>query len=224
MTVKQIICKMSNPATLPTPVKDVQGDNRWMSMHERFLHDGKFSPCNVLFIGDSLIRNMKETEAWDTYFAPLNSLNFGIGGDCTEHVLWRIENGELDNINPKVVVLLIGTNNHHSTADQVVEGIESVVWSITSKLPSAKIIVLGLLPRGKQPNPLREKHFQVNHSLKELIEAIPNSLYLDSDPGFVRSDGVISHEDMFDYLHMTRKGYKKFCKHISEVIVKFLKY
>lgn len=139
-------------------------------------------------------------------------------------MLWRIENGELDKINPKVVVLLIGTNNHHSTADQVVEGIESVVWSITSKLPSAKIIVLGLLPRGKQPNPLREKHFQVNHSLRGLIATIPNSLYLDSDPGFVRSDGFISHEDMFDYLHMTRKGYKKFCKHISEIIIKFLKY
>lgn len=215
---------MTNPATIPTPVKDVQGDKRWMSMHERFLHDGQVSPCDVLFIGDSLIRNMKETEAWDTYFAPLNSLNFGIGGDCTEHVLWRIENGELDGINPKVVVLLVGTNNHHSSAEQVVEGIESIVWSISSKLPSAKIIVLSLLPRGKQPNPLREKHFQVNHTLKEAIETIPNSIYLVSDPGFVRSDGIISHEDMFDYLHLTRKGYKKFCQHIHHVIIKFLKY
>ena len=81
-----------------------------------------------------------------------------------------------------------------------------------------------LLPRGKQPNPLREKHFQVNHTLKEAIETIPNSIYLISDPGFVRSDGIISHEDMFDYLHLTRKGYKKFCQHIHHVIVKFLKY
>lgn len=215
---------MTNPATVPTPVKDVQGDSRWMSMHERFLHDAKVCPCDVLFIGDSIIRNMYETEAWDTNFAPLNALNFGIGGDCTEHVLWRIENGELDGINPKVVVLLIGTNNHHCSADQLVEGIEVIVWSITGKLPSAKVIVLGLLPRGKQPNHLREKHFQVNHALKEVISAIPNSLYLDSDPGFVRSDGTISHEDMFDYLHLTRKGYKKFVKRIHDVVLKFLKY
>jgi len=122
------------------------------------------------------------------------------------------------------VVLLVGTNNHHSSAEQVVEGIETIVWSITSKLPSAKIIVLSLLPRGKQPNRLREKHFQINHTLKEAIDTIPNSVYLDSDPGFVRSDGIISHEDMFDYLHLTRKGYKKFCQHIHRVIVKFLKY
>ena len=81
-----------------------------------------------------------------------------------------------------------------------------------------------LLPRGKQPNPLREKHFQVNHTLKEAIETIPNSIYLVSDPGFVRSDGTISHEDMGDYLHLTRKGYKKLCQHIHHVIVKFLKY
>lgn len=215
---------MTNPATVPTPVKDVQGDGRWMSMHERFLHEAKVCPCDVLFIGDSLIRNMYETEAWDTHFAPLNSLNFGIGGDCTEHILWRIENGELDDINPKVVVLLVGTNNYHSSADQLVEGIETIVWCITSKIPSAKIIVLGLLPRGRQPNLLREKHFQVNHALKEVIEAIPNSLYLDADPGFVRSDGLISHEDMFDYLHLTRRGYKKFSKRVHEVVVKFLKY
>lgn len=215
---------MANPATIPTPVKDVQGDGRWMSMHERFLHEAKVYPCDVLFIGDSLIRNMFETEVWDSNFAPLNSLNFGIGGDCTEHILWRIEHGELDEVKPKVVVLLAGTNNHHSSADQLVEGIEAIVWSISSKLPAAKIIVLGLLPRGRQPNHLREKHFQVNHAIKEVIESIPNSLYLDADPGFVRSDGSISHEEMCDYLHLTRKGYKKFCKRIYEVVLKFVKY
>ena len=103
--------------------------------------------------------------------------------------------------------------------------------SLTSlHTPHTKLIVniilclQSLLPRGKLPNPLREKHFQVNHTLKEAIETIPNSIYLDSDPGFVRSDGIISHEDMFDYLHLTRKGYKKFCQHINNVIVKFLKY
>ena len=103
--------------------------------------------------------------------------------------------------------------------------------SLTSvHTPHSRLIVnfilclQSLLPRGKQPNPLREKHFQVNHTVKEVIETIPNSIYLDSDPGFVRGDGIISHEDMFDYLHLTRKGYKKFCQHIHHVIVKFLKY
>ena len=96
--------------------------------------------------------------------------------------------------------------------------------SHTEEIINIILCLQSLLPRGKQPNLLREKHFQVNHTLKEAIETIPNSIYLDSDPGFVRSDGIISHEDMFDYLHLTRKGYKKFCQHIHHVIVKFLKY
>ena len=93
-------------------------------------------------------------------------------------------------------------------------------FSITYKC----ICFQGLLPRGKQPNSLREKHFQVNHALQEVVSTIPNSLYLNSDPGFVRSDGTISHEDMFDYLHLTRKGYKKFAKQIHDVVLKFVKY
>ena len=102
--------------------------------------------------------------------------------------------------------------------------VEFTTHTQTKLIVNITFCLQSLLPRGKQPNPLREKHFQVNHTLKEAIETIPNSIYLVSDPGFVRSDGTISHEDMGDYLHLTRKGYKKLCQHIHHVIVKFLKY
>ncbi|EDO46036.1 predicted protein [Nematostella vectensis] len=215
---------MSNSAAIATPVKDVQGDRRWMSMHERFLREGKDSACQVLFVGDSLIFHMHDTQEWEEYFKPLRVLNFGIGGDRTENTLWRLQNGELSSIEPKVVVLLVGTNNHGCTAEQIVEGIECIVWTIHELVPDAKVLVLGLLPRGEKPNPIRERHFEVNHALKDIIPAIPGATFLDADPGFVRSDGMIDHTDMADYLHLTRKGYKRFMKRIHEVVLKLLKY
>ena len=84
--------------------------------------------------------------------------------------------------------------------------------------------VQGLLPRGEKPNSLREKHFEINHGLQDLIPSIPNAFYIDADPGFVKSDGAILAEDMYDYLHLTRRGYKKFCKPIYDMVMRFIKY
>ncbi|CAB4016474.1 Platelet-activating factor acetylhydrolase IB subunit gamma [Paramuricea clavata] len=94
---------MSNPAAVAVPVQDA-GDGRWMSMHNRFIREAKnmSSKCELLFIGDSMIHQLLEKQIWDQLFEPLGSLNFGIGGDSTQHVLWRIQNGELEHITPKV--------------------------------------------------------------------------------------------------------------------------
>lgn len=81
-----------------------------------------------------------------------------------------------------------------------------------------------MLPRGERPNPLREKHFQINHSLRDVVAGIPNAHFLDADPGFVKGDGVIDHTDMYDYVHLTRKGYRKFMKRVYEMVNKLLKY
>ena len=80
------------------------------------------------------------------------------------------------------------------------------------------------MPRGEKANALREKHFQINHSLHDVVAGIPSTHYLDADPGFVRADGIIDHTDMYDYVHLTRKGYRKFMKRIYEMVNKLLKY
>ncbi|XP_034293876.1 platelet-activating factor acetylhydrolase IB subunit alpha1 isoform X2 [Pantherophis guttatus] len=211
-----------NPASTPTPVIDVQGDGRWMSLHHRFIADSKDKEPEVVFIGDSLVQLLHQFEIWRELFSPLHALNFGIGGDATQHVLWRLQNGELQHIRPKIVVLWVGTNNHGHTAEQVTAGIESIVRVINQQQPQARVVVLGLLPRGKTPNPLREKNRRVNELLESKVPLLPNASFLNVDPGFVHSDGTISHHDMYDYLHLTRNGYARLCPGLHRLLLYLL--
>ncbi|XP_078092417.1 platelet-activating factor acetylhydrolase IB subunit gamma [Mustelus asterias] len=212
----------NNPAAIPVPVADVQGDGRWMSQHNRFVADTKDKEPDVLFVGDSLLQLLHQFEIWRQLFSPLHALNFGIGGDATQHVLWRLQNGELENIRPKVIVLWVGTNNHEHTAEQVAGGIEAIVHLLNQQQPQAKVIILGLLPRGKDHNPLRVKNALVNELVRNTVEVLSNTVFLDVDPGFVSSDGTISHNDMYDYLHLTRHAYTSVCKLIHSQVQQLL--
>ena len=116
----------------------------------------------------------------------------------------------------------MGTNNHDHTADEVVEGIEAIAWCINNNVPTCSTLVLGLLPRGERPNELREKMYRINHALKDVVGALPRAYYLDADPGFVRGDGSIAHEDMNDFLHMSRRGYTKFGAVVVGMVKKLL--
>lgn len=95
----------------------------------------------IIFIGDCIFETLQHTETWNSYFAPLHCLNFSIYQDQTQNVLWRLKNGELDNVKPKIVVLLVGTNNVHNTADEVAEGILEIVKTIRDKLADSYIVL-----------------------------------------------------------------------------------
>ncbi|KAG9331760.1 hypothetical protein JZ751_017253 [Albula glossodonta] len=181
-----------NPAAVPVPVQDVQGDGRWMS------------------------------QVWRELFSPLHVLNFGIGGDTTCNVLWRLQNGELQNIRPKVVVVWVGTNNHEHTAEQVAGGILAIAQLLTSRLPRSKVVVLGLLPRGERPNPLREKNAAVNALLRSWLPRLDGAQLLDVGGCFVHSDGTVSPGDMFDFLHLTAVGYRAIAKPLSDLLMQLL--
>ncbi|XP_053702138.1 platelet-activating factor acetylhydrolase IB subunit beta isoform X1 [Synchiropus splendidus] len=212
----------TNPAALAKPVADVQGDARWISQHTRFVQECKDGEPEVLFIGDSMVQLMQQYEVWRELFSPLHALNFGIGGDTTCNVLWRLQNGELENIRPKVVVLWVGTNNHEHTAEQVAGGILAIAELLTSTLPKAKVIVLGLLPRGERPNPLREKNAAVNNFLRSWLPRLSQTQLLDVSGEFVHSDGTISPQDMFDFLHLTSSGYRAIAKPLSDLLLQIL--
>ncbi|KAI0214594.1 Platelet-activating factor acetylhydrolase IB subunit gamma [Lamellibrachia satsuma] len=214
-----------NQAATPVPVEDVQGDGRWMSMHNRFLARTKEREPEVLFVGDSIILQLSLTNVWQKFFVPLHSLNFGIGGDQTQHVLWRLQNGELDNFSPKVIVVQAGTNNHGHTVQQVVDGLLAIVSTIIEKQPQAMIMVLSILPRGQYHNPLREKFTEINDLLNEKIPTMPNAQFLYFDPHlFVNvHDGSINHHDMYDFLHLTEAGYQKYVEPLVEEIQTLLK-
>ncbi|XP_039768213.1 platelet-activating factor acetylhydrolase IB subunit alpha1 isoform X3 [Ornithorhynchus anatinus] len=194
----------------------------WTLRHHRFVADSKDKEPEVVFIGDSLVQLLHQCELWRQLFSPLHALNFGIGGDATHHVLWRLENGELEHIRPKIVVVWVGTNNHGHTAEQVAGGIQAIVHLLNKRQPQARVVVLGLLPRGQHPNPLREKNRQVNVLVREALAGQPRAHFLDADPGFVHSDGTISHHDMYDYLHLSRLGYAPICKALHALLLSLL--
>lgn len=202
--------------------EDVQGDDRWMCMHRRFLQEARDMEPEILWIGDSLIQNLTQSKIWETNFCAMHSLNFGIGGDRTEHVLWRLENGELDNLSPKVVVVLVGTNNHGDTPQQIADGLKAICNLIRDRQPQAFVILLSLLPRGYQPNQLRIRNKAVNDELEEYVKGNSKLQLVNIDTGFIQADETISHHDMYDYLHLTQKGYSMAFEPVNELLSQLL--
>src|SRR5262245_7543685 len=130
----------------------VQKLNRDIPRHKDFLkriEDSK-GEGDVIFLGDSITHGWEGQKAWKEHFGSFKPVNLGIGGDQTGHVLWRITDGrELENLNPKAAVIMIGTNNTggHS-AKQIAGGIKAIVEELKRQKPSIKILVLGVFPRG----------------------------------------------------------------------------
>jgi len=196
-----------------------------MNMHKRFIAEAKEKEPEVVIIGDSIIERLAQDDIWDKMFVPLHCLNFGIGGDQTQHVLWRLQNGELEDFAPKVIVVGVGTHNTGHSVEQVVGGILEIVKTCQGKQPQAQIIVVGLLPRGQYDNPLRVKNAAINREVMTRISTWPNVVFHDIEAQmFINPvDGAISHQDMFDYLHLTRLGYSKLCESLLEEIQTILK-
>jgi lysophospholipase L1-like esterase len=217
-----------NSATQPMQRLSLQPDPRWLKRHEDFCALAKKGDIDVLFLGDSITdawRAKAQQAIWKEHFAPLKAANFGISGDRTQHVLWRIQNGELEGIQPKAIVLMIGTNNSNgrdNSAEEIAEGITAIVQEIQKRTPSTKILLLGVFPRGEKPNPQREKLQQVNEIIAKLNDG-EKVKYLDIGKAFLEEDGTIRKEIMPDYLHLSPEGYKRWAEAIKEPLMGMLK-
>ncbi len=169
----------------------------------------KQKPIGLLFLGDSITEAWNRADdIWKERYAPHQAANFGIAGDRTEHVLWRIENGALDGISPEVVVLLIGTNNvgRHS-AEQIADGITAIVRNIHAKLPHTKVLLVGPFPRSATPDSTRAKLEKVNQIVSRLDDG-KKTRYLEVWKQFLGEDGSIAPDVMPDALHPSPKGYR----------------
>uniref|UniRef100_A0A8D8XHV2 Platelet-activating factor acetylhydrolase IB subunit beta n=1 Tax=Cacopsylla melanoneura TaxID=428564 RepID=A0A8D8XHV2_9HEMI len=215
---------MANPCLTPTKPADMIGDDRWLNQHEYHLQLAKESEPEVVFIGDSLISFLSQTDIWHDLFEPLHCLNFGIGGDKVEHVLWRVQDGVLDNIKPKVVVIFVGTNNTDDSPEHVADGIVGLVKLVQSKQPKATIFVMELLPRGKHMNRLWEKNIATNKYLVEKLSSLGPKVKLQvhKSDDFVINGNQTSATDFFDYLHMSETGNRKVFGPVFEQVKKVL--
>ena len=187
----------------------------WMAMHDRHIAEAQArkEEIEIVFLGDSITQGWsgEGKTLWEERYAPRNAANFGIGGDRTQQLLWRIEQGLLDGLNPRLVVLKIGVNNlwmGEAPAVRVPEGRALCVAAIREKCPNAKILLLGILPTGQFPDdPLRARLTHIN-TLSPSLDDGKTVRYLDIGAHFLEPDGTISPDIMPDYCHLSPKGYQ----------------
>lgn len=207
---------------------DGQPQPPFMKAHEGFVAIAKAGQAKLLFLGDSITAGWGGQKAiWDTAFGAYKPANFGIGGDRTQHVLWRIENGELEGFKPKVAVIMIGTNNSASdTAEGIAKGITKIVETVHKKSPNTKVLLLAVFPRGdKQTGALNAQHEklkEVNSTISKLHDG-KKVFFLDIGSKFLAADGTLPKEVMPDFLHLSPKGYQIWADAISPKLAELMK-
>jgi len=198
----------------------------FIKSHENFVAIAKKGGTDLLFLGDSFTAGWgRQKEIWDKAFGAYQPANFGISGDRTQHVLWRIQNGELDGIKPKVAVLMIGTNNASpDPAEGTAKGITKIVETIRAKSPTTKILLLAVFPRGEKPtpNPHRDKLKQVNATIAKLDDG-KHVFFLDIGAKFLQPGDVLTKEIMPDALHPNEKGYQLWAEAITSKLDEMMK-
>jgi lysophospholipase L1-like esterase len=211
-------------AGVPTPDTMIPTDRpdvwTWMPRHDALVERAKKGNVGVMFIGDSITEAMTSCRPiLQRYFGKMNPDAFGIGGDRTQHLLWRLQHGELNGVKPRVAVVLIGTNNI-SAGDKnaaIVHGVEAVLNEVRLHTPSTKIVLMGLLPRGPTLGPVRKRIDGINAGLQKLAD---NKHVWYTDPGrkLLRPDGSLPQELMPDFLHPSEKGYELIFDQIKPLI------
>ncbi len=215
-----------NTAILAAPGAECRGaaagwgeGKDWYSQFEAMNKIGTDRQVDLVLLGNSITQGWGGEgrtvwavvpEVWDSLLKPLNAANFGISGDRTQHILWRVQNGNFNNIKPRVIVLEIGVNNFNdNTAKEISDGIHAIVRAIQKKVPSAKIILFGPLPTGKNnQDPNRQKYKQIHESIHGLGNG-KNVFYKNLDKLFINPDGTLAEGLMSDdAIHLTAAGYR----------------
>lgn len=214
-----------NDAVIPAP-----REGTWMRRHESFNERVKQGNVDLIFIGDSITAGWENAgkNVWAEFYGKRNAVNLGIGGDRTQHVLWRLDHGNIDGINPKLAVLMIGTNNSGSnTSQQIAEGVTAIVEKLRTKLPSTKVLVLAIFPRADNFDAAKNKAVKgtpddakrkVNEGANEIIKKLADNktvFYMDIGPKFLEPDGTLTRDMMPDLLHLNEKSYRIWAESIE---------
>ena len=204
--------------------RDGKAHQRFLELNERVKKAG--TDARLIFVGDSITEGWEYNgkESWAKYYAPRHALNLGISSDHTQHVLWRLDHGNLDGLQPKVAVVLIGVNNipdESNTPGMVLEGVTAVVQRIRERLPKTKVLLLGIFPFREDFNPQRGRALQVNQALRKL-EDRHDVFYLDIGHLFIDRDGKIPKTMMRDFLHPTPGGYRIWAEAMEPTLARLM--
>lgn len=212
-------------ATVSDAITPVPRDGSWLKRHEAMNERVKQGNVDLVFIGDSITQGWEGSgkEVWKEFYGERNAVNLGIGGDRTQHVIWRLDHGNLEGISPKVAVIMIGTNNSGSNSpEEIAEGVTKIVEQIREKTPETKILLLATFPRGADPS---DEKRQVNEQSNSIVEKLADNehvFYLDIGDEFLDDDGKLSKEIMPDLLHLSERGYTIWAESIEPTLTKLL--
>lgn len=188
----------------------------------------------IMFLGDSITmywQNLPGVEnggkTWDKYYKGLTAGNYGISGDKTEHVLWRLtKGGDLQGVCPRVIVLLIGINNLYQgdSPEDTAEGIRTIVNLLRYQLPRSKIMLMAVFPsKQAADDPMRGKIKKVNAIIEKLADR-QNIFFLDIGHAFLEKDGSISRTILRDYIHLTAAGYARWAEAMNPYLFELFKH
>lgn len=217
-----------NPAAVPVPQHGMEG------RHNAKVAEAKKEKFDLVMVGDSITHNFEKPEyqpVWQQYFAPRHALNLGYSGGRTENTLWNLRNGELDGQSPKVVTLMIGTNNideknypTRHTAGQLAGGIRAILGEIRQKCPDAKILLLRPFP-GSYDGTAPTSHRMILERAGDLAKEFADGehvFYLDVNAVFLNPDGSINKALMPDCLHPSPEGAKRWAEAMEPLLSKLM--
>ena len=200
----------------------------WMPRHKEKLATLKSQEhVDLIMIGDSITHGWEGggRKVWDQYYARRHALNLGFSGDRTEHVIWRLQNGEVDGIAPKLAIVMIGTNNAGHRQDKPEEtaaGVKAIIEELRTRLPRTKILLLAIFPRGRDANDaLRKLNDATNRILAGCADG-EHVFWLDLQDEFLDADGVLPESIMPDLLHPNEKGYEIWAKAMEPMVRELL--
>jgi lysophospholipase L1-like esterase len=204
----------------------------WLPRHEQKRLDAKAiaekgGKIDLVFIGDSITQGWESAGApvWEKHYANRNAFAIGFGGDRTENVLWRLQHGAVENMSPKLVVLMIGTNNtghRYENPIYTAAGIKQILAELQQRLPNSKVLMLAIFPRDEQPEGgLRQINKGVNAIIKNYADN-KRVFFADINSVFLTKEGVLSKEIMPDLLHPNEQGYNLWAEALEPYLQKLM--
>jgi lysophospholipase L1-like esterase len=212
-----------NPAVRPS--QRVPVNQAWLDAHaaRQLLLDADNGPFDYFIVGDSITAKWS-TEELDNLFGAGKAMNLGQSADKTEHIIWRLLDHDMNQPNPKVAMVLAGTNNSNNdeySVEEIAGGVEAIVQLLRTKLPETRILLLGIFPRGSRDqrigiksglteadmNPQWEKIDRVNRIIETFADG-EHIIYLNINPAFLNENGALPIAVMPDLLHPNKKGYE----------------
>jgi lysophospholipase L1-like esterase len=188
---------------------------------------GRAAEADLVFVGDSITQLWETTgkQVWEDYYSGRRAINLGVGWEQTQNVLWRLERGHFDRLRPRLIVLLIGTNNSQQSShspEGIADGVGAILSSFRQKMPATRVLLLGIFPRGRKLQDPHRKNTQAANQLLRRFADGKRVFYRDIGHVFVRDGGSVDPTLMPDFVHLSERGYALWAEAIEDDIERLM--